>query len=104
MGSELRERAGREALRVAVAPEQPKQMDVGDRVGVADGPRAGEPELGERVDGLRALWTAAARGVQGRRDERHPRDHVRLRVEIVWPELGLRIAPCEVEQDCGHLA
>ena len=79
-------------------------MDVGDRVAAADRPLVvAEALVGQLVDRAGMVEPLPSRRMDGRGDERHPGDDLRLGLDVaVRQELGGRKALGEIEQDAGH--
>ena len=79
-------------------------MDVGDRVASHRPLATSKALLGDRVNGAGVVGALAPGGMHRRRDERHPRDNLRLRFEIAFGQ-QTRVGESfgEVEENCGDL-
>src|SRR5215475_3318757 len=100
---DVEEVARREIERIAEAPEQAEQVDVGDRIAAAHRPFVvSQPLVGELVDRARMVEPLPACRMDGRGDERHPRHRLRLGLDILRQQAGLREPLGEIEQDAGH--
>src|SRR5881227_2078755 len=68
--------------RIDKPPEQPEQVDIGDRIAI-DGPlAAAEALFGEPEDLAPAIVAGSAGRVDRRGDKRHPRDDPRFAIDI----------------------
>ena len=104
VAAEVREHRRVGTDRAAKAPEQAKQVDVGDRIRPDRPLVPAQPLFRDPIHRLRVLGTLLAGGMQGGGGERHPRDDMRLGVQVaVRKQLRRRIALCEVVQDGGNL-
>src|SRR5271170_3447711 len=60
--------------------------------------------LGDRINAARVIGALAPGGMYRRRDERHPRDYLRLRFEVFGQQTRVGKSFGEVEEDCGDLS
>ena len=95
---EIREGAWRGFERIEKPPIEPEQMNVGDRIFLAERPSCAQAPVGDAIDDLRMIEPALPRRMQRRGDEGHPGDRLCLGLDIAKRQQPrVREAPREIE-------
>ena len=100
MRIEVRIGAAVRVQRIDKPPEQPEQVDIGDRIAI-DGPLAAAKALfGEHEDLAPAIVAGAAGRVDRRGDKRHPRDDsgFAFDIAVLRQQPGLRVTPRQIPE------